>query len=80
MTFRRNPWILPVVVVLAVVALYFAIVGSRSSIDQSELFLNWTTMAVLFGTFAIIAIVAYINLRRTGRVGDEAARARDFRH
>ncbi len=80
MTFRRNPWILPIVVVLAVVALYFAIVGSRSSIDQSQLFLNWTTMAVLFGTFAIIAIVAYINLRRTGRVGDEAARARDFRH
>lgn len=80
MSLRRNPWILPIVVILAVIALYFAIVGSRSSIDQSQLFLNWATMAVLFGTFAIIAIVAYINLRRTGRVGDEATRARDFRH
>ena len=80
MSLRRSPWILPIVVVLAVIALYFAIVGSRSSIDQSQLFLNWATMAVLFGTFAIIAIVAYINLRRSGHAGDEAARARDFRH
>ncbi len=80
MSLRRNPWIIPLVVILAVVALYSAIVGSRSSVDQAQLFGNWVTMSVLFGTFAIIAIVAYINLRRSGRVDDEAARLRDYRH
>jgi uncharacterized membrane protein len=80
MSVRRSPWILPIVVVLAVIALYFAIVGSRSSVDQTQLFGNWVTMAVLFGTFAIIAIVSYVNLRRSGRIDDEAARVRDYRH
>ncbi len=80
MSVRRSPWILPIVVVLAVIALYFAIVGSRSSVDQTQLFGNWVTMAVLFGTFAIIAIVSYVNLRRSGRIDDDAASARDYRH
>jgi hypothetical protein len=80
MSFTRNPWIIPVLAVLAVVVLYFAIVGSRSSIDQTQLFGNWVTMAVLFGTFAVIAIVSYVNLRRSGRVEDDAARVRDYRH
>lgn len=80
MSFRRNPWIIPVLVILAVIALYIAVVGSRSSIDQAQLFGNWVTMAVLFGTFAVIAVVAYVNLRRSGRVDDEAARVRDYRH
>ncbi len=76
MFFRRNPWVIPVSVILAVIALYFTIVGSRSSIDQSQLFGNWVTLTVLFGTFAVIAVVAYANLRRTGQVED-AARAQD---
>ncbi len=76
MPFRHNPWILPLLAVLAAVVLYFMIVGSRSSVDQAQLFGNWITMSVLFGTFAIIAIVAYVNLRRSGEVRD-AAQSRD---
>jgi uncharacterized membrane protein len=73
---KRNPWIVPVAVVLGVVALYFGIVGSRGSVDQSELLGHWFTYAAIFAGIAVVALVAYKVLGHD-RDRDEAASLRD---
>jgi uncharacterized membrane protein len=72
MFLKRNPWIVPVVAVLAMVALYFTFVSSRSSIDQPALLGNWFLFAAIFVVFAVIALIAYRSLRRSGASMDEA--------
>jgi high-affinity Fe2+/Pb2+ permease len=74
MYLQRNPWIVPVALVAVAVALYFAFISSRSSIDQPELATNWILYAVIFVVFAAIATVAYRTMRRTSRTDMDEAR------
>jgi hypothetical protein len=71
---KRNPWIIPVAIVVVGAALYFTFVFSRPSIDQPELLGNWAMFAAIFVAFAAIALVAYRSLRRSSRSGLDEAR------
>ncbi len=72
MSLKRNPWLVPVAIVLAVGGLYLAFVTSRSTIDQSELLGTWITFAVVFVAFAAIALFAYRSLRSSRAASEEA--------
>jgi fumarate reductase subunit D len=65
MSLNRIPWIVPVLVVLVAVALYFGVVLSRPSIDQPELLGSWTLYASIFVICAAVALVIYRSLRRS---------------
>lgn len=65
MFLKRNPWVVPVALVVVGVALYFGFISSRSSIDQSALLTNWVFYAAVFVIFAVIANFAYRSLRRS---------------
>jgi hypothetical protein len=74
MFLNRNPWIVPVALVLVAIALYLAFVSSRSSVDQPELLTQWLMYAVVFVVLAAIAIVAYRTMRRSSRTDMDEAR------
>ncbi|HEV2603114.1 MAG TPA: hypothetical protein VGU24_05590 [Microvirga sp.] len=73
---KRNPWILPILIVVGVAALYLAIVTSRSSVDQSELLGHWFTYGAIFVGIALAAVFAYKAFRHD-RDRDEGASLRD---
>jgi hypothetical protein len=72
MSLKRNLWLIPVAAVSAAVALYLALVSSRSTIDQSELVTTWAMYAAIFVAFAAIALFAYRSLRDSRSATDEA--------
>jgi cellobiose-specific phosphotransferase system component IIC len=72
MFLKRNPWLIPIVVVLVVAGLYLTFVTSRSTIDQPELLGTGTIFAAIFVAFAAIALFAYRALRRSRATMDEA--------
>jgi len=73
---KRNPWILPLLIVGGVAALYLAIVLSRGSIDQPELLGHWFTYGAIFVAIALVAVIAYKAFRHD-RDRDEGASLRD---
>jgi hypothetical protein len=72
MNAKRDPWLIPVALVVLAAMLYFAVIFTRGGLDRAELAGSWLTYFVVFVTFAAIAVVAYRSLRRSRAIPDEA--------
>ncbi len=78
---KQSPWLIPIIVVLAAVGFFLAIVFTRAGIDLQHLLGEYAVHSVLFGLVAIAAILVYRALRRqhAPAVMDEGRSARDYR-
>ena len=45
---KRSPWLIPIIVALVAIALFFGVVFTRAGIDLKELLGAWVVYAVLF--------------------------------
>jgi hypothetical protein len=64
---KRSPWLIPIIVALVAIALFFGIVFTRAGelVGLNELLGHWVVNAVLFCVFALAALIAYRTLRRS---------------
>jgi hypothetical protein len=79
MFIERNPWVVVIGSVLTASTAYFAVVLANQ-IDRSDLLGNWFILAIVFMSFATIALVVYRSLRRSRNptAMDEAGTRRNY--